>query len=290
MNKRSLTFLLTAALIVVSGVILIPVITGGRNEEAVQVRIPILMFHAFTADESEISYMTVTQDQFRAHLQTMLDAGFNPITFTQLINFVNGGDLPQNPFIVTIDDGYLCNFELAFPVLLDLNVPATIGLIGSRRGEYTYMGRPSLPHFTWAQATEMHKSGLVDFANHSWAMHGAPGVTIGRVGMVMLEGEYVGDFIYAIEQDLKIQHEYFRFYFGDRPYVFVYPFGIGCQTVEQVLLNSGYRATIGTVSGVSAVKRYAPETLINLNRINVSGYMADSCLLYRVAGFLWETN
>jgi peptidoglycan/xylan/chitin deacetylase (PgdA/CDA1 family) len=255
---------------------------SGAAEAPEPIPIPILMFHVFSTEVEEISDMVVTQSQFRNFLLAMLDAGHSPITFAQLVNYVSGqGDLPENPFVVTIDDGYLCNFTLAFPVVQELQVPVIINIIGSRRGQNTYQNMPSIPHFTWEQAREMFESGLVDFGNHTWEMHGAPGVTEEgrRVGVRKFDGETTDEFVYALNQDISLMHSYFHTYFGGRSVVFAYPFGWVNDTAEQVFAENGYLVTLATGQAVSLVRRYDPASLFGLTRINVSGHLSEDDLI-----------
>lgn len=126
--------------------------------------IPILMYHHFQDNPPESMYSTtVTPDEFEEHLRYFKENGYTSITFFDLYNYAKGyGELPAKPFIITMDDGYLSNYTLAYPLLKKYNTKATISIIASLTGM-----APHLPHFTWEQAQEMEESGLVDIQNHS---------------------------------------------------------------------------------------------------------------------------
>jgi len=126
--------------------------------------IPVLMYHDFQeeiTDEEESG--TVHPDLFESHITTLLDEGYTPINFWDLLLYMNGEDgLPSKPFIITADDGYLSNYETAFPILKKHQVPATF-FVSTR-----YVGvDTSSQHFTWEQAKEMEESGLIDIQSHS---------------------------------------------------------------------------------------------------------------------------
>lgn len=67
-----------------------------------------------------------TQESFRSSLKTML-AHADPVSESDLIEFIERGRrLPKHGFMVTMDDGYRDNYELAFPVLKELRIPAIL--------------------------------------------------------------------------------------------------------------------------------------------------------------------
>jgi peptidoglycan/xylan/chitin deacetylase (PgdA/CDA1 family) len=60
---------------------------------------------------------------------------FNVIDLAALRAFVvDGNALPPRPLLITFDDGYLDNYENAYPILRERNLPAVIFLITGRMG------------------------------------------------------------------------------------------------------------------------------------------------------------
>ena len=61
---------------------------------------------------------------FRDELITMKTIA-DPVSENDLISFFNNGTpLPKRGFMITFDDGYRDNFDLALPILRELNIPA----------------------------------------------------------------------------------------------------------------------------------------------------------------------
>ena len=233
---------------------------------------PILMFHMIT-DNITDPYMQVTPAQFRDFLIAMQDAGFTAISFDDLKNYVTGtGTLPPHPFIITFDDGYLCNFEQAFPILMELNIPATINIIGSRRGQATYEGHPSTPHFTWEDAAQMVTSGLITLGSHTYAMHGRYPHAQGGWAIILEHTNFVQNF----KADIAAMHAH------TSTHIFAYPFGIRSTIAEEILINHGYTITLLTGGYVSHITRGDPATLHGLYRINVPATLTPADLTWLV--------
>ncbi|MCL2169070.1 MAG: polysaccharide deacetylase family protein [Defluviitaleaceae bacterium] len=256
-------------IIVLFALLLILTGCGGEPEPPEPRPIPILMFHALTEHVTD-PLMQVTPAQFRDFMTTMQDEGFTPITFGELEEYVNGtGTLPTNPFIITFDDGYLCNYEYAFPILQELNIPATINIVAGRRGATTYRGLPSTPHFTWANAETMANSGLITLGNHTYNMHGM----FPYAGNDWATYGANPDFAVIFANDLQNFHNHMD------TNIFAYPFGIYNPIASELLRSAGYTITLLTGERVSFVTRGDPQTLKNLYRINVSGNFDGSELV-----------
>lgn len=126
--------------------------------------IPVLMYHKFADQVSPDDHsMTVSTANFEDQMKTLMDEGYTPITFYDLKSYLDGtGGLPPKPVIITADDGYICNYEIAYPVLKKYAAPATFFITTEFVGTST-----SSDHFTWEQAKEMEESGLIDIQSHT---------------------------------------------------------------------------------------------------------------------------
>ena len=149
---------------------------NGQQEDTKPVRknmkVPILLYHhipdeAFSGG-NEISL--ISPYDFRMHM-TAIKVNFTPISLRQYYQYVTCTDgsvtLPDNPIIVTFDDGYLSNYEIAYPILKELEIPATIFVVTDTVGAMAGDGKVNYSHFTWEQAKEMERSGLIEIQSHT---------------------------------------------------------------------------------------------------------------------------
>ena len=146
--------------------------------EKKNVKVPILLYHHITEEPlngNEISM--ISPYDFRLHM-TAIKVNYTPISLRQYFDYVNCTDgsvtIPDDPIIVTFDDGYLSNYEIAFPILKELEIPATIFVVTDTVGEMAGGGKVNYSHFTWEQAKEMEESGLIEIQSHT-ASHAALG-------------------------------------------------------------------------------------------------------------------
>lgn len=130
------------------------------------VELPILMYHHVedekVAKENKRTGLNVPPETFRKQMEYLKTKNYSIVTPTQLISFFdNGSSLPKKPLMITFDDGYVDNGDLAFPILRELELKATIFVPTGLMENNNYL--------TWAKIDEMKSSGLIYFGNHTWS-------------------------------------------------------------------------------------------------------------------------
>ena len=91
------------------------------------------MYHGFTEEKYNDGIENNTGNHiyiklFRAQIKYIKE-NYNVISLQQYVQSCNTGKrLPDNSIIITIDDGYKSNYTLAYPVIKEFDIPATIFL------------------------------------------------------------------------------------------------------------------------------------------------------------------
>lgn len=127
-------------------------------------KIPILTYHsfgpkpAFKENKTQLQYR-VTVAMFESHMKYLADKGYTTITFADLVeNQVNGKPLPEKPIVLTFDDGWKSQYELAVPILEKYKFTGTFFIITNSTGAKSYMSVDELK--------DLHAKGF-EIASHT---------------------------------------------------------------------------------------------------------------------------
>lgn len=89
--------------------------------------LPVLTFHRVAGGGPEYSFdegvVDSTPERFASQV-AMIRTYFHPVGLDDVVRFAAGEPLPRNPILITFDDGYKDNFEVALPILKRHGVPA----------------------------------------------------------------------------------------------------------------------------------------------------------------------
>ena len=85
----------------------------------------ILMYHRITRTELDPWGMCVSPENFSEQLESIRRVA-TPMSLVDFVRARQSGDLPERAVVVTFDDGYVDNFEVALPILRQHRVPATL--------------------------------------------------------------------------------------------------------------------------------------------------------------------
>lgn len=276
---------IVAAVAVLLGLcVLLAVVAVPRTPAAQTADVAILMYHAFTENEAETTSVCTLASEFERQLSALRDAGYTSVGYADLIEFVNGkGKLPEKPLLISIDDGYQNNLDLAAPLLEKYGFCANIAVIGVSIGHTTYKDTdiPIMPHFSLEDARPWIKRGILTVTTHSYDMHQIAAVDGNdcRHGVLQMPGEAEPDYIAALTQDYTHAQKQLAGLPGKVLPVFTYPFGAYSELSERVLQEQGVQVTVTIADGANRLVKGEPETLRLLRRINVPAGMEPDALL-----------
>lgn len=123
--------------------------------------VAVLMYHDIV--DRPIVYHDITTAEFRSHLQQLQRAEANVIPLADFYEHLrNGKPLPPRAVVLTFDDGYIGQFENAYPLLKKFGYPATFfvhtSVVGVKTGK---------DHMTWEQLQTLDQGGLVSVECHT---------------------------------------------------------------------------------------------------------------------------
>lgn len=209
--------------------------------------VPILMYHHvrelqpyFNAKER---LYTVTPSKLEEQLESIMEAGYHPITPDELLYALTTSTdrLPEKPVLVTFDDGYKEDYTLVFPILEKLEVKATYFIISESVALGGYMKS--------AQVKEVSDSGWVTIGSHT-RTHAA----LTHFGDGKRDSEIIGS-----KEDLEAMT-------GKPVNTIAYPYGDVSRQVESEVAKDGY--DLGFAIGPGAL--HTSSTRYHLHRIQIN--------------------
>ena len=259
----------------ISALLLLSALTACSISYQNSVSLPILLYHDIR--ETGEGESVIARDVFLSHLDALQEAGYETVTFQQVIDFVQlGSPLPQKPILITFDDGYLSNYEIAWPALQERGMVGTIFVIGSSVGRSTYKdtGVPTIPHFSYIQAREMIRSGVMSIQSHTYDLHQYRPLESdgGREGVLPKEGETFSAYEDTLRKDLHLSRTMLEENTGKPVQVLSYPYGLYTQESEAISKELGFSVTLTTQMQPARLRRGDPDSLRLMGR-----YSIDDC-------------
>ena len=129
-----------------------PVQEMASPEDAAQgLKVLVLNYHKIDNIHHSLA---VSPANFERHLKYLSEHGYDSISPDELYEGLAGRlELPENPVLITFDDGYKDNYTNAFPLLKKYGFKATIFVVTG------FLGKQS-QYLTWEQAREMEQHGI----------------------------------------------------------------------------------------------------------------------------------
>ncbi|MEK7857894.1 MAG: polysaccharide deacetylase family protein [Elusimicrobiota bacterium] len=213
--------------------------------------IPSLMYHKIGdfPPGSQLQKLWVTAADFRKQLQYLKDRGYTSMTFAELRAAELGkAPMPEKPVLITFDDGYANNYEIAFPLLKEFGMKGNIFLVYETMEKHNAWHDPAtepwLRMLTWAQIQEMQDCGLVEFGSHTMKHRNLSEIPLDDVRWEVSESKK------RLEEKL-----------GREQIGFAYPYGSGAynEPVRELARHAGYRYDFGIKQGISPLP-WDPES------------------------------
>lgn len=119
--------------------------------------LPVLNYHQ--VNDRFQTVLTMKPENFEEQIKYLHDNGYHSITQAQFDAYMTGEtELPDKSVMITFDDGYVDNYEYAYPILKKYGMTGTIFVITNLVGTKGYL--------TWPQIREMSAGGM-EFGSHT---------------------------------------------------------------------------------------------------------------------------
>ena len=233
--------------------------------------LPVLMYHQIFAHPTNLRG-GVSVDMFAWQMRALYENGYNTVTIRQIVDYVlYDGELPENPVLITFDDGYLNVYRYGFPILDFFGFTAVSFVIGHNVGQFYYKdtGFPVTPKFSFEEARRMQH--LMDIQSHSYDMHQFAPFEEGRARETMMRWD--GESRHAHEAVVTYDHHRISNLIynelGIEVIAVAFPHGAFDGPLNQILTNLGVYVTFGIEETRNYLVRGRPRSLLGMGRFNV---------------------
>jgi peptidoglycan/xylan/chitin deacetylase (PgdA/CDA1 family) len=226
----------------------------------------IIFCYHLLVDKVRYPGTEITPADFEAQMKQLKDAGITVISMQDLLAWRRGEkNIPPRCAVITFDDGYKSQYEVAWPILKKYGYPFTMFIYteGVRGGSLGGGGA-----ITWEQLADMRDNGI-DIQAHSATHqdlregHTITLITGGKRTRTKLTGpqyeEWMQNEVVGSKQLLEQR-------LGIKVNCFAVPFGNYNDHVKEIARNAGYEAMftvygqpITFTSSLDSLGRYAIE-------------------------------
>ena len=234
--------------------------------------IPVLMMHNISDSGDTWS---ISESDFRRIVGLLDKNGFTPVPVDDLVRFVEGKcTLPENPVVITFDDGYYSNFQLLLPIASELKVPVSVFVkCLTIREDGEAPPKDEFGKMNLSEIRAIDSSPFVSVYSHTYGLHG-PNTSYGpeeRDSALPLEGESEAHYKEIFARDCEKAEECLSRAGIKEFTAFSYPDGKSCEWAEDVLTERGYKVTFTTdYSRDNVLTQGDPSSLRLLGRMNVN--------------------
>jgi biofilm PGA synthesis lipoprotein PgaB len=209
----------------------------------------VLCYHDLSRKDTDA--YAVTPRAFANQMAALEASGFETIDAEEFVAYSRGEevDLPEQPLLITFDDGTKSNWIYGDPVLRELGFEATEFLITgdvSRHQPY---------YLSWPEVEEMHETGRWSFGSHTHQGHGyVASEEVGEEGPFLTNREWLPaegrletrrEYEERISADLDLSIEKMEAHGLPRPGAFAYPFS-AVETTNDPVTGGLLRKTLAS--------------------------------------------
>lgn len=204
-----------------------PKISANRDAGVV-----VFCYHRF---EDIKSPMSTKPADFEQEMQAIKDNGFTVISMQDFLAWRRDEkEIPAKSALITIDDGYVSGYEVAWPILKKFNYPFTMFVYI----QYINSGGKSI---SWDQLAELRDAG-VEIGCHSYTHQNLKG----RGPKAVADIQKLGGYDQWLRREIIDSKKVIEDHLGTKVSVFAYPEGVYNERAREIIKEAGYEAAFVT--------------------------------------------
>lgn len=245
-------------------------------------KIPVLMYHHLAENINNTT--VISPHNFENQMRILKAEGYHAISAQELYDYFNNAiKLPEKPVMITFDDGYLSNYEKAYPILKKYDMHAEIFIIASRIVHTKNVYPNEIAKMNWDQLNEMQD--YITIQSHTWDLHYKLPSKNGRLNGAIYGPSYLNgqlesqqQFEERVRNDFLYSRQIIKEKLGYEPIAISYPYGNQSPATIQIANEAGFK--MGFVIQNKSVKM--GDELFMLSRITVNGNDTGAELIRKI--------
>lgn len=205
--------------------------------------------------------MVISLEQFRYEMEYLAEEGFHTLTLSEYLDYADSGVMPpENSVVILFVNGYESTYQLAYPVLKELELKANIapeihvveersalaasvnaGEEGAEDELSAFDEEQRFPVVTFDEMKEMTEDGTFEVGCISYDSN-----SYGKDASVLaapVENETDEDYAKRVQNDVSAAKSVLDENLGaDSRFFFVYPYGETSDVLVDAVKNSGFGA------------------------------------------------
>lgn len=230
--------------------------------------LPVVIYHQISKNANRNGKYCLSLKQLEDDLKYLKEKGYNTITTAQLLSHVyENAKLPENPIILTFDDGFESLHEYVLPLLKEMNMVAVAGVVGTYTDMYSKESDHNITYsyLTWEQVNTLVKSNSIEMLNHSYNLHKN---NSNRNGVNICENESFEEYKKIFSTDIRRMDKLFIEKTDYKPTAFIYPFGCHGKESKEVLEHENYKAAYTCLEKMNYIDKKNHDWLYQIGRYN----------------------
>ena len=231
-----------------------------------EAKLPIIMYHLVTENQKYIGKYGITPQQLESDLQYLAENNYHTVVVADILAFVQEGTpLPDNPIMLTFDDGNYSDYQYLQPLLEKYHMKAVAAIIGEAADRCHAIlektPKAKVPNMGWDQIAALHNAGNIEIQSHGYNVHGAN-------GSGNKKGEGSEAYYTRLHTDLQKFQDLCTEKIGHTPTAFIYPLGIVGKGSQKIIEDVGIQVTLGCEEGMNVLTPGSKEALFKMHRYN----------------------
>jgi peptidoglycan/xylan/chitin deacetylase (PgdA/CDA1 family) len=229
--------------------------------------LPVIMYHSILPDNSESTEYIVKPETVENDLKYLKENGYETVLPRDLVNYVYFNvPLPENPVMITLDDGSYNNMYYLLPLLEKYDMYANINIVGEYSEFFSENGEEHIEKYsylTWDDINALSKTGRFEIGNHTYSLH----KNTDRKGCAKFSYETYNEYSELLTEDVTKLQKILTKKSEVTPITFAYPFGYISKESIPILKKAGFKVTLTCYEKANYITENE-DSLYGINRYN----------------------